>query len=119
MRAELVELLATTRSEMLLLSNAVRKSVDSSSNIEEQSGTEKFAADLNILTSELAAYRGRAQSTVVKWATGSGDTLSRLKSGDHTITIERIDRIMAWFDQNWAEDLDWPSSVARPSRRAA
>ena len=85
----------------------------------DQSRTEKFASDLDILAAALAVHVSRAQSTVVRWATGSGDTLSRLKSGNHTITAERIDRILTWFDQNWAEDLEWPTSVERPSRRAA
>lgn len=85
----------------------------------DQSRAEKFAVDLDILASTLAAHAGRARSTVVRWATGSGDTLSRLKSGKHTITVDRMDRIITWFDQNWAQDLEWPTSVERPSRRAA
>ncbi len=69
---------------------------------------------IEILTGLLQRHSNRAESTVVRWASGSGDTLKRLRDG-HRITTDRVDAIVAWFSINWPANLDWPDKIHRPA----
>lgn len=68
----------------------------------------------------MAAHTRRAESTVSRLASGSGDTLRRLEAvredgkPKHRITTDRVHEIFAWFDLNWPADLAWPRDVPRP-----
>ena len=53
--------------------------------------------------------------TVSRLATGSGDTLERLKQGKR-ITTERAARTVQWLSENWPDDLAWPADIARPPK---
>jgi hypothetical protein len=70
----------------------------------------------------LAAHRGRAETTVFKWAGGHARLFARLNAGAGC-NLHTAERVIAWFDQNWPADLEWPADVIRPStltkRRAA
>lgn len=72
------------------------------------------------LIEALAAHTGRANSTVSRLSTGSGDTYRRLTlTGTdgvrkHRITTARAEAAINWFAANWPKDLEWPAGVPRP-----
>ena len=71
---------------------------------------------LEVLATRLAQATNRSQSTVVRLATGSGDTLARLRRGG-TITTRRADRAFQWFSDHWPDGLEWPADIPRPEPR--
>ncbi len=68
------------------------------------------------LARAFARATNRAESTVSRLSTGSGDTFSRLRRG-HSITTCRADRAVQWFSDHWPAGLDWPEDVPRPAPR--
>ena len=68
---------------------------------------------LSRLCSIFAARTRRRLSTVSRLATGSGETIARLKRG-RTITIRRAARAFQYLSDNWPEDQEWPSEIPRP-----
>lgn len=69
---------------------------------------DKTAAYLVALVELFADHTGRSAGTVSRLATGSGDTIVRLRRGS-TITARRIDRALRYLSDNWPEDLPWPN----------
>ena len=71
----------------------------------------------------LAAHTNRAASTVSRLCTGSGDTYRRLslRGTDglpaHRISTDRVEAAFHWMSMNWPDDLEWPRSIPRPSKR--
>ena len=59
-------------------------------------------------------HTGKAESTVSRLASGSGNTFKRLRDG-HTITYRRADRIIRWFTDNWPENVCHPEQLRRHS----
>ncbi len=65
----------------------------------------------------LASGTNRAESTVSRHATGSGDTLRRLEKG-HRITTERAERAMRRLSLIWDDDrVAWPQDIPRPAAK--
>lgn len=60
-----------------------------------------------------AARTRRRLSTVSRLATGSGETIARLKSG-RTITIRRAARAFQYLSDHWPDDQEWPNEIPRP-----
>ena len=73
---------------------------------------------IQTLTDQFSRATNRAETTVSRLSTGSGDTLSRLRRG-HSITTARADRALQWFSDHWPAGLDWPADIPRPEPRAA
>ena len=69
---------------------------------------DQTAAYLVALVELFAEHTGRSAGTVSRLATGSGDTIVRLRRGS-TITARRIDRALRYLSDNWPEDLPWPN----------
>ena len=78
---------------------------------------DKTAAYLVALVELFAEHTGRSAGTVSRLATGSGDTIVRLRRGS-TITARRADRALRYLSDNWPEDLPWPNRAdeSRPGR---
>lgn len=55
----------------------------------------------------------RSISTVSRYATGSGETIARLRRG-HAITTRRADRALRFLSENWPERVEWPTDIPRP-----
>lgn len=90
---------------------APRAAPRSASRASEAAGTaplDKTAAYLVALVELFAEHTGRSAGTVSRLATGSGDTIVRLRRGS-TITARRIDRALRYLSDNWPEDLPWPN----------
>ena len=68
---------------------------------------------LSRLTGSFAGHTSRSEATVSRLATGSGETMNRLRRG-HTITLRRVARVLQWFSDHWPADLEWPSDIPRP-----
>lgn len=66
------------------------------------------------LASTLAKHRGCAVSTISTYAANDGKFFGRLSSGAGC-TVLRAGRILAWFNENWPADLEWPRDIIRPS----
>jgi len=72
------------------------------------------------LIEALAAHTGRANSTISRLSTGSGDTYRRLTltgadgARKHRITTDRAEATINWFAANWPKDLEWPAGMTRP-----
>jgi hypothetical protein len=60
---------------------------------------------------------GLKLSTVSTYAAGDGKFLGSLK-GAAGCTIRRADRVLAWFDDHWPCDLEWPADIPRPSGKS-
>lgn len=66
----------------------------------------------------------KAETTVSRLATGSGSTFQRLRIVDgsgkrkHRISTERAAKALAWFSDNWPDDLEWPAEIERPDPTA-
>ena len=79
---------------------------------------------LSRLCAIFAARTRRRLSTVSRLATGSGETIARLKRG-RTITIRRAARAFQYLSDHWPDDQEWPTEIPRPkavigrSRRGA
>lgn len=43
---------------------------------------------------------------------GDGRLFSRIVRGE--LTVDRYDRTLAWFAENWPEDAEWPADIPRP-----
>ena len=74
--------------------------------------------DLLTLADLYARHQRRALATVSNRIVGHARLFSRLKANQGT-TIRTYERALAWFDQNWPADLEWPAGVSRPSRKRA
>ena len=61
-----------------------------------------------------AESTGRSVSTVSRYATGSGETIARLRRG-HTITTRRAERAFRFLSENWPEPIEWPADIPRPA----
>ena len=61
-----------------------------------------------------AESTGRSISTVSRYATGSGETIARLRRG-HTITTRRAERAFRFLSANWPEPIEWPADIPRPA----
>ncbi len=57
---------------------------------------------------------GRSISTVSRYATGSGETIARLRRG-HAITTRRAERALRFLSENWPEPMEWPAEFPRPA----
>ncbi len=68
---------------------------------------------LSRLCAIFAARTRRRLSTVSRLATGSGETIARLKSG-RTITIRRAARAFQYLSDHWPDDQEWPTEIPRP-----
>lgn len=58
----------------------------------------------------LAEHTGRSISTVSRHATGSGETIARLRRG-RAITTRRADRALRFLSEHWPEALPWPGDT--------
>ena len=61
-----------------------------------------------------AESTGRSISTVSRYATGSGETIARLRRG-HAITTRRAERAFRFLSANWPEPVEWPADIPRPA----
>ena len=71
--------------------------------------------DFVMLCEILAEHTGRSISTVSRHATGSGETIARLRRG-HAITIRRADRAIRFFSEHWPDAVAWPTDMPRPAQ---
>lgn len=44
---------------------------------------------------------------------GDGRMFGRIERGQ--FMVDRYDRVLAWFAENWPEDAEWPAGVPRPN----
>lgn len=68
---------------------------------------------LSRLCAIFAARTRRRLSTVSRLATGSGETIARLKRG-RTITIRRAARAFQYLSDHWPDDQERPTEIPRP-----
>ena len=71
------------------------------------------ARHLVALCDLLAERTGQSVSTVSRRATGSGDTIARLRRG-RAITTRRAERAFQYLSENWPEPVEWPAHIPRP-----
>ncbi len=72
---------------------------------------------LSRLCTIFAKRTRRRLSTVSRLATGSGETIARLKRG-RTITIRRAARALRYLSDHWPDDQEWPAEIPRPKDAA-
>lgn len=68
------------------------------------------------LADTLAKHQGVTHFAISMRALGKGDFFKKLKDGGDCRTTT-ASRVLTWFDQHWASDLEWPKGVERPSQR--
>ena len=72
------------------------------------------ARQLVALCDLFAEVTGRSVSTVSRRATGSGDTIARLRRGC-AITTRRAERAFQFLSEHWPEPVEWPAHIPRPT----
>lgn len=72
-------------------------------------------ADLLKLADGYCAHVGRSEATISNQITSHARLFKRLRQG-HGCTVQTFGAAVAWFDQNWPQDLEWPRQVVRPSK---
>ncbi|KGM86719.1 hypothetical protein rosmuc_03012 [Roseovarius mucosus DSM 17069] len=68
------------------------------------------------LAKALASHRGLSLSTISTYAANDGKFFGSLATGSGC-TVKRAAALLAWFDQNWDRDLEWPRDIPRPSSK--
>lgn len=61
----------------------------------------------------MAKKTNRSPKTISRLASGSGETITRLRDGK-PITVQRAERMLTYFSDNWPEGVKWPKNVDRP-----
>ena len=74
--------------------------------------------DLIILADRWVAHTGKKLSSVSTYAVNDGKFLKHVKAGGGC-TFRRVWNAGVWFEENWPEDLEWPSSIELPSVTAS
>jgi hypothetical protein len=72
--------------------------------------------DLVTLAESYAAHKGLTLSTVSSYSANDGKFFGGLKAAA-SCTLRRYDTVLRWFDAHWPDDLVWPPSIPRPSRK--
>lgn len=62
-----------------------------------------------------AENTGRSISTVSRHATGSGETIARLRRG-RNITTRRAENALRFLSEHWPASLVWPGDIPRPEQ---
>ena len=70
---------------------------------------------LILLADTLAAHGGVTHFAISMRALGKGDFFKNLKDGRDCRTSTAA-KLLQWFSDNWASDLEWPRSVPRPPK---
>ena len=70
------------------------------------------------LAETLAAHQGVTHFAISMRDLGKGDFFQKLMKGGDCRTATAA-RVLAWFDANWAPDLEWPRHIPRPKKEAA
>ena len=74
---------------------------------------EDTASRLVALVDLFAELTELSPSTVSRHATGSGDTVARLRRGG-AITTRRADRAFRFLSDHWPDTVAWPADIPRP-----
>jgi len=67
------------------------------------------------LATSLATHQGVTHFAISMRALGKGDFFKKLMDGGDCRTATAA-RVLAWFDQNWPADLEWPRDIPRPPK---
>lgn len=68
------------------------------------------------LAETLAAHQGVTHFAISMRAMGKGDFFKRMKEQGADCRTQTAARLMAWFSENWASDLEWPCDIPRPTK---
>ncbi|MFA8441559.1 hypothetical protein [Yoonia sp.] len=63
-----------------------------------------------------SAHTGLKLATISTYAKNDGKFFRDLKEKNAGCTLKTASRVMQWFSDNWADDLEWPKSVPRPAK---
>ncbi|MBW4975461.1 hypothetical protein KZZ08_17655 [Roseovarius mucosus] len=69
------------------------------------------------LATTLAAHRGVTHYAISMRALGKGDFFKRMIERGFDCRTATAERLLAWFDENWDRDLEWPCDIPRPSTK--
>lgn len=72
----------------------------------------ELATHLLTLSSRFAAAKQLEESTVGRLSASDGRFFSRIREGK-TFTAKKYDEVVAWFDENWPNDVDRPAFLPR------
>lgn len=71
---------------------------------------------LTTLALTLAAHQGVTHFAISMRIFRKGDFFHGFITGKkRDCQTKTAERVLAWFDANWPEDLAWPSDIARPT----
>ena len=68
------------------------------------------------LAEALAAHLGVTHFAISMRALGKGDFFKNMIEKGADCRTQTAARLLAWFDANWPEDLQWPTDIPRPPR---
>lgn len=70
------------------------------------------------LVSAYGAAKGLSDSRISTLVFNHGDRIKKLREGADVRT-RNLAKAIAWFDERWPADLEWPACVERPLKVAA
>lgn len=76
------------------------------------------ASDVLTLAEKFAGANELELVTVSSRVFGDSKKLAAIRGGAD-LTLERADKAVRWFSENWPASAPWPSDVARPQKEAA
>lgn len=68
------------------------------------------------LADTLALHQGVTHFAISMRALGKGDFFKNLKQGGDCRTATAA-KLVAWFDEHWPVDLEWPRGIPRPPKK--
>lgn len=67
------------------------------------------------LADTMASHLGVTHFAISMRALSKGDFFKKLRQPGAGCHIRTAEKLVRWFDENWPEDLEWPSDVRRPN----
>ncbi len=74
---------------------------------------------LVLLAETYSTHTSLKLSTVSTYIRNDGKFFDNLKYKRAGCTLKTANQIVDWFDQRWPADLEWPSTLNRPSDTGA
>lgn len=71
-------------------------------------------AALLTLANTLARHDGVTHYAISMRAMNKGDFFKRLMEPEIDCRTRTAAKLIAWFDANWPDDLEWPEGIHRP-----
>ncbi len=74
-----------------------------------------YREELVVLAEAYCQKMELSEARVANLAGCNGEFFARMRAG-RAAQVDTLERVKAWFSENWPDGLAWPKNVARPGR---